>query len=42
MVECSLENPRKLTPFRQSKLTPLGHIKLTPLYRLKLTPSKVG
>lgn len=25
-----LENPRKLTPFRQMKLTPLGHFKLTP------------
>lgn len=25
-----MENPRKLTPFRQMKLTPLGHFKLTP------------
>ncbi len=25
-----VENPRKLTPFRQMKLTPLGHFKLTP------------
>ncbi len=25
-----LENPRKLTPFRQNKLTPSGHFKLTP------------
>jgi hypothetical protein len=25
-----LENPRKLTPFRQNKLTPFGHFKLTP------------
>ena len=33
-----LENPRKLTPFRQNKLTPFGHFKLTPLFRLKLTP----
>ena len=33
-----VENPRKLTPFRQNKLTPFGHFKLTPLFRLKLTP----
>jgi hypothetical protein len=25
-----LENPRKLTPFRQIKVTPFGHFKLTP------------
>ena len=25
-----VENPRKLTPFRQKKLTPARHFKLTP------------
>ena len=38
LVSAGVENPRKLTPFRQNKLTPFGHFKLTPLFRLKLTP----
>ena len=29
-MDINVENPRKLTPFRQMKLTPLGHFKLTP------------